>query len=91
MTGHSPTLAQWMTDERFIGAAADLAGRPRWRATLWYRTEQGPIDVVHEFPEISDLHDIIERGPSWFALIRAEITLIRPEGDHYTIEYSETL
>jgi len=37
----------------------------RWHATATYRSDAGPVDVQHDFDELSDLHDLIERGPHW--------------------------
>jgi hypothetical protein len=45
----------------------------RWVATVWYRTDAGLIDVEHEFGELADLHDLIERGPDFYAIDRIEI------------------
>lgn len=50
----------------------------RWHAIVWYRSENGLIDVHHDFEELDDLHDLIERGPSWEALDRIEIKYARP-------------
>ena len=59
----------------------------RWIATIFYRSENGIVDVCHEIEEICDLHDLVERGPDWNAIDRIEIRLQRrtqPETD--TIE-----
>jgi hypothetical protein len=45
----------------------------RWLVTAYYRTDAGIIDVDHEIDELSDLHDLIEQGPSWYSLDRIEI------------------
>lgn len=50
---------------------------PRWRAVIEYRSATGVIDVQHDFEEIADLHDLIERGPDWGAIIKCTITLNR--------------
>ena len=47
----------------------------RWLAIVTYRTNIGPSEVYHAFQEIFDLHDIIEAGPSWFAIEKIEIHL----------------
>lgn len=54
--------------------ANDFQELPRWQAVLVYRTNNGPIDVIHLFDEIEDLDGIIERGPHWDTLIRCTIT-----------------
>ena len=51
----------------------------RWMATILYRSERnGIIPQVHFFEEIEDLHDIVERGHSFYAIERITIT-INPE------------
>jgi len=46
----------------------------RWKATIYFRTEKnGVLDVEHNFMEIEDLHEIVERGPSWQAIERIEV------------------
>ena len=47
----------------------------RWRCTVYYRTEGGPVDVIHFVDEIEDLHDLIERGPHFDCLINIDIRL----------------
>jgi hypothetical protein len=37
----------------------------RWLATVTYRSDSSPIEVEHQFEEIADLHDLVERGPDW--------------------------
>lgn len=63
----------------------------RWQAKIIYRSERGPIDVVHTFEEIEDLHGIIERGPHWDTLISCTVALNFPEEDarSLTIEEAE--
>ena len=46
---------------------------PRWRAVVHYRSENGLIDVEHWFEELEELHDIVERGPSFQAIEKIEI------------------
>lgn len=50
-------------------------GHPRWKATVYYLTEGGELDVVHYIEEIEDLHDVIERGPSWDTIKNIDIRL----------------
>lgn len=66
------------------GAPRPLGEPPRWTAVLHYRSDAGPIDVEHQFEEMDELHDIVERGPSWTALEKIEIRLTREH--HQTIE-----
>jgi len=58
----------------------------RWRAVIEYRTNNGVIDVEHFFEEIEELHDIIEHGPSWDAMVKCVITIARPAYGGETIE-----
>lgn len=51
---------------------------PRWTATVWYRTDAGIIDVEHTFEELDMLHDLVENGPSFFAIDRIEVRLSEP-------------
>jgi hypothetical protein len=46
----------------------------RWTAKATYRTETGPVEVVHDLAELSDLHDLIERGPHWDTVVEIVIT-----------------
>ncbi len=47
---------------------------PRWTAVVWYHTEQGLLSVVHDFMELEDLQNLMERGPDWHSLKKIEIT-----------------
>ncbi len=60
----------------------------RWAATVWYRTDAGLIDVEHEFEELSDLHNLIERGPNFYAIDRIEIRHRNNPSPTLTIEQS---
>jgi len=71
--------------------AANNNDVPRWKAICLYRSEAGTIDVEHRFHEISDLHDLLERGPSWDTLISCTITLISPILDGLTVEEAARL
>jgi hypothetical protein len=37
----------------------------RWIAIVKYRTDAGVNEVDHQFDELFELHDLIERGPDW--------------------------
>ena len=52
----------------------------RWKATLIYRTDNGPVDVEHTFEELEELHDIVERGPDWNCIEDITIQLQRTTG-----------
>ena len=47
---------------------------PRWHAVVTYRTRSGPVDDEHDFEEIGDFEEIIERGPSFGCIERIVIT-----------------
>lgn len=65
---------------------------PRWRAVVTYRSQHGPVDVAHEFEEIADLHNLIERGPHWACISSIRVTLARnSHGGPLTIEEAEKL
>lgn len=57
---------------------------PRWVATIYYRTDAGVVDVEHQFEELDMLHDIVERGPSFYTIDRIEIRTSDPSSQ--TIE-----
>lgn len=48
----------------------------RWQTKTIYRTENGPLDIVHDLEEISDLHDLVESGPHWDTIVRIEIVRV---------------
>lgn len=48
----------------------------RWRATVYYRSELGTIDVQHSLGELEDLHDFVEVGPHWDTIERIEIVRV---------------
>lgn len=45
----------------------------RWLAEITYRTDAGPNVVPHDLTELSDLHDLVERGPHWDTIDKIEI------------------
>lgn len=64
----------------------------RWRATVYYRTASGTLDVTHDLVEIADIHDCIEAGPHWDTVERVEIVRVNHcSGDDLTIEAAEKL
>lgn len=63
----------------------------RWKATAYYRSDSGPIDVEHDFEELFELHDLLEKGPHWSTLIRIEIVLNRNSDPGLTLEEAEKL
>jgi hypothetical protein len=61
----------------------------RWIATVKYRTDAGITEVDHQFEEIFELHDLIERGPDWNCIESIHIEL-NPQRRAYddTVEQS---
>jgi hypothetical protein len=37
----------------------------RWIAVVTHRAEAGPVEINYHIEELEELHDKIERGPSW--------------------------
>lgn len=66
-----------------------MTSKPRWMARVTYKGNLGPIVVDHAFEELHELHDIIERGPSWDALLDIVVWLQRPAYPGETIESAE--
>jgi hypothetical protein len=64
---------------------------PRRRAVVWYRTGNGLIDCDHFFEELSELHGLIERGPSFYALEKIEVFYQLASDDTLTLEEPERL
>lgn len=50
----------------------------RWLAKISYRTEIGTKLVNHEFEELYELHDLVEKGPDWDAIASIEVSKFRP-------------
>jgi hypothetical protein len=69
----------------------------RWQATVEYRIDpvdgaEACVEVVHDLEEINDLHDLIERGPHWDAIIKIEIVRVNHITDaDLTVEQAEKL
>lgn len=45
----------------------------RWKATIVYRTDTGPLSVDYDLSEIEELQDIVERGPHWDTVYNIKI------------------
>ena len=60
----------------------------RWIAVVTYRTANGPVEVDHHFEELSDLHNIVERGPDWNTIegIVVRLNALRNEYPDDTVE-----
>lgn len=48
----------------------------RWKAVIFYRTDNGIVDVEHELLELADIHDRVEAGPHWDCIEKIEIVRI---------------
>lgn len=71
---------------------AEATRRPRWRATVIYRCDSGPVDVVHDLHELGEIDDLVERGPHWDTIERIEILRINHVEDAaMTVEQARTL
>lgn len=56
----------------------------RWHAIIVYWSDNGAVTVEHDIEEIEDLHDIVERGPTFYSIQSILITLNRK--DSITVE-----
>jgi hypothetical protein len=63
-----------------MGSVVNLHQPKRWKVIIEYRTDTGRLTVEHLLEEISELHQVIEKGPDWNTLIRCTVTLNRPDG-----------
>ena len=64
----------------------------RWKATIYYRTDNGTVDVQHELEELHEIDDFVERGPHWDTIERVEIERINHcTSERLTVEQSENL
>lgn len=68
----------------------DALSTLRWKATVLYRTEAGPLDVEMFLDEPCDLHDRIELGPHWDTIASIVFERVNQnERSDLTIEQSE--
>ena len=68
-----------------------MMGTARWRATVYYRTDNGTIDVQHSLGELYDLHDFVEAGPHWDTIERIEIVRVNHiDAANLTVEQALT-
>lgn len=58
----------------------------RWKVTILYRAEHGPVDVVYYIDELCELEDLVELGPDWNTIVRIEITLNQVHTPGLTLE-----
>jgi hypothetical protein len=64
----------------------------RWKATVFYRTDDGPLDVLMFLDELGDLHDRVELGPHWDTIEKIEVERVNHiEDATLTIERAREL
>lgn len=51
-----------------------MPDQPRWHAVVTYLAEAGPVEVEHDFEEVGDFEEAIERGPSFGCIEQIVIT-----------------
>ena len=62
-----------------------------WRATVKFRTENGPVDVQYDMAELYQLHNLVEHGPHWDSIIDIRIVRARLSDGPLTIEEAEQM
>ena len=67
-----------------------MSAKFRWKATVFYRTAVGIIDVEHYFNELEMLHDFVEAGPSWQAIEKIEV-IYTGLAEKLTVEEADAL
>ena len=68
-----------------------MMGTARWRATVYYRTDNGTVDVQRSLGELHDLHDFVEAGPHWDTIEKIEIVRVNHiEAADLTVEQAMT-
>lgn len=75
-------------DRRRSRLAGKVETLYRWRAVATYRTENGPVDLIHSFEELAELEEKIENGPDWNTLEKIVVTLGRVSNPGLTVEES---
>lgn len=59
---------------------------PRWKVTVYYRSDSGLLDVVYYLEEIADLHDRVEKGPHWDTISTIRVERINRQHKGLTVE-----
>jgi hypothetical protein len=62
----------------------------RWHVVVHYRMDSGTVEVEHDLVEVSDLHDLVERGPHWDTIERMEVFPVNHHDPSLTINQAET-
>lgn len=63
----------------------------RWRATIVYRSEHGPVDVEHEIEELDEIAELVEAGPDWNTIVHINIVLARQLMPGLTVEEADAI
>ena len=64
----------------------------RWRAVIWYRTDNGPVDVEHWLTELVDLDRRVEAGPHWDTIEKIEVFRVNHiDSERLTVEMAQEL
>lgn len=63
----------------------------RWLATIYYRTENGTLDVTHDLEELSDIDQAVETGPHWDTIEKVVITRGEALIEGLTVKAAEQL
>lgn len=63
----------------------------RWRATIVYRSEHGPVDVEHEIEELDEIAELVEAGPDWNTIVNINIVLERQMIPGLTVEEADKI
>ena len=66
-----------------------MTGPMRWRATVYYRSEVGLVDVQYDLSEIEDLHELVELGPHWDTVHEIRIKRVNATDPKMTVEQAE--
>ena len=56
---------------------------PRWHVAIIYQGETGPVVVDCDVEEVAHVHNLIERGPDWNAILDISIQLNRRDESVY--------
>ncbi len=58
----------------------------RWIAKVVYRTNAGPLDVIHDLEELGEIEGLVEAGPDWDTIEVIEIRRSAAASPGYTVE-----
>lgn len=58
----------------------------RWHVIIRYHSDYGFLDIERDIEELEELQEIVEGGPSWYAIKDIVITHNRETSDTRTLE-----